>query len=141
MKKMLSFIVVLVIAFSMSTTAFAIGSEINSPEVSASVDINYKMDESYTVIIPSDIDFKINYSGMITATSKVSAENIYVPYGKTLNVKLSSENYSDKDPKGWRLVDQSEVEGATLNNTLAYIIGTKTNGSEVADKDTPAFSF
>ena len=87
-------------------------------EQTGTMDITYGVASGYTVTIPADLILE----GTTAETSTVSATNVKIPYGTSLKVTISSDNYDG----GWYLVD----EDATANK-VEYTIE-DTNG-EIAE--------
>ena len=108
MKKFLSSVLCLAMLLSMGTTAFA--TNISTDGGSQNVVVSYGMSQSFVVTIPGEVNF-----GMSDYTKvQLSAENIIIPHGTTLEVKVSGDDYVDK----WELIDTVEA-----SNKLTYTIG------------------
>ena len=117
MKKILSSILCFAMVVSMSVTAFA--ADISTDGGSQNVLVTYGVGQSFTVTIPSDIE--IDSFG--SSTNYVSAENVMIPHGSTLNVTMESAKADGFD---WYLTDLTNND-----NTLAYrVVASDANGDE-----------
>jgi hypothetical protein len=119
MKKTLSLGLALVLALSMAVPAFA--ADITVDGGSGETVVTYGTSQGFTVTIPAD--FAID-TATKKATAKVSAENVLIPYGKVLNVRVSGHDYTDK----WELIDTAEA-----TNKLTYTIGTSEGASDIVN--------
>lgn len=123
MKKSLSMVLALALSLSMALPAFAV-TEITSANVGANTGetvVTYGTSEGFTVTIPADfnIDTATN-----KATADVKADDVMIAYGKTLNVKISGDDYVDS----WELIDTNAAD-----NTLTYEIGTTEGGNDIVN--------
>jgi len=115
-KKILSFVLAAVMMLSLATTSFA--ANITTNGGSQNVTVSYGLSQSFTVIIPETI--QLDETGVYETV--VAAEDVFIPYGKLLNVVISSEN---SDELNWYLVDTSDDEG---ENDLRYGIDVNNEG-------------
>lgn len=118
MKKKLSIVLALALACSMAVPAFA--TDITTDGGAGETVVTYGTSQGFVVTIPAD--FEIDDSAK--ATADVSAENVLLPYGKTLNVRISGDDYDDK----WELIDVAED-----TNRLEYTIGTTDGGDDIVN--------
>lgn len=125
MKKTLSLVLVLALALSLAVPAFA--TDITSNGGTGETVVTYGTSQGFVVTIPAD--FAIDTETK-KATAAVEAENVLLPYGKTLNVKISGDDYTDK----WELIDAAEA-----SNKLTYTIG-KTDGASDVVNDSVVLS-
>lgn len=119
MKKTLSLGLALVLALSMAVPAFA--ANITTDGGTGSTVVTYGTDQGFTVTIPAD--FTID-AATKKATAEVKAENVLIPYGQVLNVRVTGADYTDK----WELIDEAEA-----TNKLTYTIGTTEGGNEIGN--------
>lgn len=115
MKKIVSVLLALVMALSLGVSAFATDVTVDGSQ-SADTTVTYGLDSSYLVVIPESVVIDTNtHKGEAT----VSAENVLLGYGETLNITVANAENEDK----WYLVDKTAAD-----NTLEYTIG-KTDGA------------
>lgn len=119
MKKMLSMVLVVMMVLSMVPAAYATSITIDGDQTASTV-VTYGLDEGYTVTIPDSV--ALNTDGVGAAT--LSASNVIIASGKTLNVRISGADYVD----AWELIDQADA-----NNAVTYSI--KKAGAEVKSGD------
>jgi len=105
MKKIFSLLLVTMLLLSMSVTAFA--ADITTDGGSRNVPITYGVSQSFTVVIPGDIN--IDSSGEYE--TQVLAQDVMIPNEHVLNVSISSDTADGAD---WYLTDISE-NGNTIN--------------------------
>lgn len=122
MRKLLSVLLAIALVMSLSVTAFAADAQITVDGAqSAETLVTYEMLEGYTVIIPDSV--VIN-----TLTSEgeavIAAENVIIDFGKTLNIKISGDDYED----AWELIDKVNDK-----NKLVYNIGTSKDGDDIVN--------
>lgn len=121
MKKLLSTALALVLAFSLSNTAFAatntnttIGPDTEPKEGVAT--LNYNVSPAYTVTIPGTITlYDPTTGGNGTA---VKASNVKLNYGEQVVVKLTGINQTDDNPQGDDTFTVNTAEGASLGYTV-----------------------
>ena len=118
MKKTLSLALAAVMALSLAVPAFA--ADITTDGGSGTTVVTYGMSQGFTVTIPASIDLDADAK----ATADVTAENVLIPFGKTLNVRVSGDDYTDK----WELID-----AASAANKLTYTIGTTDGASDIVN--------
>ena len=109
MKKVLSLGLALALSLSLAVPSFAAGTSISTDGGSGETVVSYGMSQGFVVTIPADFDIDAS----LKATAEVSAENVMIPYGTTLNVRVSGDDYVDS----WELIDQ-----ASASNQLTYEI-------------------
>ena len=119
MKKTLSMALALTLALSLAVPAFATDITVDGG-VGETV-VTYGTSQGFTVTIPAD--FTID-SATQKASADVEAENVLIPYGKTLNVRISGDDYVDS----WELIDTAEA-----SNQLTYNIGTTEGGNDIVN--------
>lgn len=119
MKKTLSMALALTLALSLAVPAFATDITVDGG-VGETV-VTYGTSQGFTVTIPAD--FTID-SATQKASADVEAENVLIPYGKTLNVRISGDDYVDS----WELIDTAEA-----SNQLTYNIGTTEGGDDIVN--------
>lgn len=91
MKKLVTLLLTAALAITAATTAFADDSKITvGPTTSPSpaIPVTYNVSPSYTVTIPTSVALD---SSTKSSTATVKAENVTVPYGKSVKVALSSD--------------------------------------------------
>lgn len=120
MKKFVSFVLVLVLALSMSATAFAAEITTESAQTTETT-VTYQMVDGYTVVIPEAVAID---SATGKGSAALSAENVIIDFGKTLKVKISGDDYDD----AWQLID-----GADAQNVVKYNIGTADGGDDIVN--------
>ena len=108
MKKMLSLALAAMMVVSMVPAAYATSITIDGTQTASTV-VTYGLDEGYTVTIPDSV--ALNTDGVGTAT--LSASNVVIASGKTLNVRISGADYVN----AWELIDQADA-----NNAITYSI-------------------
>ena len=118
MKKILSCVLCLAMIASMGVTSFA--AEIDTDGGSQETVVTYGMAEGFTVTIPTN--FTIDDSKK--ATANVSASDVMIAHGATLEVTISGNDYVDS----WELIDTAEV-----TNQLTYTIGSTDGGSDIVN--------
>jgi len=119
MKKTLSMVLALTLALSLAVPAFA--ADITTDGGVGETVVTYGTSQGFTVTIPAD--FTID-GATKKATADVTAENVLIPYGKTLNVRVSGDDYVD----AWKLIDNAEA-----TNQLTYTIGTTEGGNDIVN--------
>lgn len=119
MKKILSLALAAMMVVSMVPAAYATNITIDGNQTASTV-VTYGLDEGYTVTIPDSV--ALNTDGVGAAT--LSASNVIIASGKTLNVRISGADYVD----AWELIDQADA-----NNAVTYSI--KKAGAEVKSGD------
>lgn len=119
MKKILSMVLVVMMVLSMIPAAYATNITIDGNQTANTV-VTYGLDEGYTVVIPDSV--ALNADGVGTAT--LSASNVIIASGKTLNVRISGADYTT----AWELIDQADPD-----NAVAYSI--KKSGAEIKNND------
>ena len=129
MKKVLFMISILAVMLSTMAPVFATSKiTTDSTDKTSNVLVTYGVENTYTVTIPAE--FKL--SGTTILEGPVSASDVVIPYGTSLNVTIESDNYDST----WNLVDLKE--GASANK-VPYNIGKSksdnTVGTVVASKD------
>ena len=120
MKKIVSFMLVLVMAMSMSMTAFAADTTIDIDSAqSAQTVVTYGQSEGYTVVIPESV---VIDAVSLKGSATISAENVVIAAGKTLNIKISGHDYDD----AWELI-------SSASDKLTYLIGTTEGDDDVVN--------
>lgn len=127
MKKIVSMILVLVMAMSLGVPAIAAEITNNDAQQSANTTVKYGLDEGYIVVIPDSVVIDVETE---KGQATLSAENVLIGYNKTLNVRVSGNDYSD----AWELIDTADA-----NNKLKYTIG-KTDGADDVVNNTVVLS-
>ena len=120
MKKILSGIISLALALSMSTSVFA-STITNSDSPYGWTEITYGMDQGFVVTIPADFTI---YTQTNKATAEVTASNVMIPDGTILEVAVSGNDYVNS----WELVDTAEA-----GNRLDYIIGSTDGDDDIVN--------
>ena len=122
MKKTISIILILVCMLTLAMPAIA--AEITTDATgsnSSNTVVTYGVSQSFIVVIPAE--FEVN-TDTKTAMAEIKASNVVIPYGKTLNVKISGHDYSDS----WKLINTSSSDYA-----LTYILGTTEGASNIVN--------
>ncbi|RGU92516.1 hypothetical protein DWW31_12130 [Clostridium sp. AF15-17LB] len=122
MKRAAALSITIAMFMSMSATALAAGETIvdQSSTQTGSTEVQYGVEKKYTVTIPADF----NITAAPTSQT-VKAESVIIEHGKTLNIKISSNNYK---ASSWYMKDEKDV-----SNELPYTISM--NSSEVKSND------
>ena len=121
MKKLLAVALALVMATSMTSVVFAADANITvDGSQSANTVVTYGLDEGYTVVIPDAVALDADGKG----TATLSASDVIIATGKTLNVRISGADYDT----AWELIDKTDA-----NNKLVYIIGTTDGADDVVN--------
>jgi len=118
MKKSVSLLLALVLAFAMVSTAFAVDNTVNTQSSSKDVNVTvtYDYSENYIVTIPANFGIGPT-EGQVT----VSASEVRLSLGKELNVKVASTN-------NWYL-----KIGSAENPKIAYVLSQSSNGTCIAN--------
>lgn len=72
----------------------SVDGELNSNQQSQDINVEYTVDESYTIIIPPDLILNLEEN---VVPQEVAAENVRLSLGKNLVVNMKSANWSEKD--------------------------------------------
>ena len=139
MKKLLSIVLALALAFSLSVTAFAAGDEDTGDDTGTTTQgttitqdtdktgkttVNYSVAPAYTVTIPASVTIDgTNNSNTVT----VSAEGVKVAKGQQVVVKLTGINVTDAKPSGDNDFKVKTDEGAELKYTVKDASGNTIN--------------
>ena len=120
MKKILAIALAGAMVMSMSTTVFATEIGVDGTQ-NAQTTVTYGPQGGYTVVIPESIviDNQTNKGSAI-----ISAENVMIGYGTTLNVTISGDDYAG----AWELIDESDAD-----NKIEYIIGTEEGEDDIVN--------
>ena len=119
MKKILSLALAAMMVVSMIPAAYATNITIDGDQTASTV-VTYGLDEGYTVTIPDSV--ALNTDGVGTAV--LSAADVIIASGKTLNIRISGADYVN----AWELIDQADAD-----NKIVYSI--KKAGAEVKSGD------
>ena len=115
MKKIFAIALVIVMMAAISIPAFAaevVGSDTGA--LSNKTEIEYGVDQTYTVTIPDKIDIDVNRNG----TGTVKVENACIPAGTKIKVSVNSDNTPANDSQNtWELWD------AATSGTKAQPVG------------------
>lgn len=87
MKRLFTYVLALVMVLSLSVTAFAAAIDQGSANQSGSTNVTYTVDPTYTVTIPASVT--------LGGSVEVKAENVVVPKGKQVVVKLTGTSETD----------------------------------------------
>ena len=87
MKRLFTYVLALVMALSLSVTAFAATIEQGSADPSGSTNVTYTVAPTYTVTIPASVT--------LGGSVEVKTENVVVPKGKQVVVKLTGTSGTD----------------------------------------------
>jgi hypothetical protein len=120
MKKMLSLALVAVMVLSAIPAVHAADITVDTTQSSNTV-VSYGVAEGYTVVIPDAVE--LDAAG--TGTATLSAENVIIASGKTLNIRISGADYVD----AWELIDKADAD-----NALTYSIK-NADGEALANND------
>lgn len=111
---------ILAVILTMSFAVSAYANEIDSDGGTGDTTVVYGVEQTFTLNIPSEVTLQ---KGEET-TGSISVSNVVIPYGETLTVTMSSENYSN----GWRLKCGSaalsydiKADGASLTDGQAVL--------------------
>lgn len=119
--KKIFYITTLLIIMITSVSVFATSVEITE-EGRVDTAVTYGVSEGFQIIIPPDFTL----DGTNESVQQVKAENVYIGYGKTLKIEVSSENYEN----GWYLIDTIDA-----TNKALYEIGRSTGASDVTNEN------
>lgn len=129
LKKVLMILIALAVVLTMAGVVSATDYHKNNPN--GSMDVNYTVQENYTVIIPPEVT--ISAPGVSTP-GLVNVTNLLINPGNYLHIKLTSENYLG--PGGiYNLVNSGSYINYYINNTAAPVntdsnVGV-TNGADI----------
>lgn len=122
MKKVLSLGMTLALCLSLAVPAFAAGTNISTDGGTGNTVVTYGMSQGFVVTIPADF----NIGSSLEATADVVASDVMIPYGTTLNVRVSGDDYVDK----WELIDV-----ASATNKLTYAITQDSGAKTINNND------
>ena len=123
MKKALSLALALVLAFALAIPAFAEtvnATEGNFTDKTGNTTVTYSVSGKYTISIPAN--FPLDAAG--DGTADIGVSDVLIPTGKTLTVKLTTENYADS---------KNYLKDGTKASSISYTITSKVKDSQ----DTP----
>lgn len=98
-KKTLATLLTLTMLTTAAVPAFAAGTAFDKDTDKGTTEITYKVDSTYTITIPVDVDL-----ASTTKTGAVTIADAKIPFGQSLNIKVTSTNY-DKENSKFRLKD------------------------------------
>lgn len=135
MKKLLTLVLAVLMLCSVSVTAFA--ADLDKGNNVGSMTVSYGVDEGYVVTIPADVT--VSTDGVETT---LSASNVLLPDGKTLNVSVASANgfkleYADSKIPYTVSVGNTEQTNVTFT-ALSITSGTTSGSVKLTFKTTNA---
>lgn len=125
MKKLLTFVLAVLMLCSVSVTAFA--ADLDKGNNVGSMTVSYGVDEGYVVTIPADVT--VSTAGVETT---LSASKVLLPDGKTLTVSVASANDFKLEYAGSKIpytVSVGNTEQTTATFTALSITSGTTSGS------------
>jgi carbonic anhydrase len=109
-KRFLALTLALAMTMGMATTAFAASTDTTINQESKpqtdDVEVKYNVTGKYEVTIPADVE--LTADGDYSKDFEVSAKDVLVESGKSLQVKMSSANYSKGTENGYKLMNEKQ---------------------------------
>lgn len=119
MKKFVTLLLTAALAVTAATTAFAdtkVGPDTNPP--SGSMDVTYKVDPKYTVIIPGLVTLD---STSKQAEATVTAKDVTVPNGQKVKVSLKTAAFKVTSGEGAELTCKVTKGGAAVVDNVPFL--------------------
>jgi hypothetical protein len=134
MKKLIATILALVLALSLSMTAFAATVDENSESKTVDTTISTTIDPTYTVTIPANLT--VDFEATSTSFGEIALENAQVEPGKAVQVDLSASGTLKNATDAAKTIAYTvEDENGVFTSAIYQTAGEKTALSVNITKD------
>ena len=132
-RRITALVLTVVMVLTMSTAVFAADQNSDPQETT----VTYTKAQTYTWSVPSSLT-----AGGTGSSGNVTASDVYIGYGKTLTISITSGVTTDGDSKTITLTDKTDnrntITASVSYDNLTVAAGTTTGGSKTITIGTPS---